>query len=373
MSRCLLPLLLFVASISPAQQGELQIHFMDVGQADAAVLISPGGEIVAFDLGEDLVHLNCDKPLSYLQQLGVDHIDYLILSHYHQDHLGCVPEVLSQYPLKKQAIDRGGEYHSTYYTRYVDAVRDKRTTAIVGQHLALSGGVDIEILALNARGTGTPEITTTNENDLSVSARVSFGAFHAEIGGDLSGDNTANYRDVESGLAQNVGLLDVYKVHHHCSSHSSNDAWLSVTRPAVAIISDGDGNSYGHPAPDCIERLHAHGVHLYLTEQGADNDLDPTIDIVAKNIIVTVDSNGYSVQHGTEKDQYAFVTPGNAGNPAPTSSPLRAQYAWSQKSHVYHFANCDYVRNIHPNNLQTGPSPPPDKTLHVDCPIVRSH
>jgi beta-lactamase superfamily II metal-dependent hydrolase len=352
--------------------GKLQIHFMDVGQGDGAILIAPGGEIVAFDLGEDLVHVNCDKPLSYLEQLGIDHIDYLILSHYHQDHLGCVPEVLAQYPLRQQAFDRGLSYHSTYFDRYVTAVGTKRTTAKVGQHIALAGGVDIEILALNAKGKNTPTITTSNENDLSVTARVSYGSFRAEIGGDLSGDDTNNYKDIETGLAKNVGRLDVYKVHHHCSSHSSNDAWLRATKPTVAIISDGDGNSYGHPAPDCIERLHASGAHLYLTEQGADNELDPTTDVVGKNIIVAVNATGYTVQHGTEQDPYPFAS--TNGAPAAPVSPasLHPKSAWSANSKVYHFANCVYVANIQPGNLQTGSAPPDDKTLHKDCPIIHA-
>jgi hypothetical protein len=89
------------------------------------------------------------------------------------------------------------------------------------------------------QGANTPIITTSNENDLSVTARVSFGDFRAEIGGELSGDDSDNYKDIETGLAKNVGRLDVYKVHHHCSSQSSNDEWLRATKPTVAI-SDGD-------------------------------------------------------------------------------------------------------------------------------------
>jgi competence protein ComEC len=349
-------------------QQPLQIHFMDVGQGDGAILISPGGQIVAFDLGEDLVKRTCDKPLAYLEQLGIDHIDYLILSHYHQDHLGCVPEVLEKYPLQKQAFDRGLKYNSTYYTAYVAAVGDKRTTARVGPHVLLdNGAVDIEILALNAAGKGTPVKKTSNENDLSVSARVSFGGFRAEIGGDLSGEAEDGYRDIESGLAKNVGRLDIYKVHHHCSSYSSNDNWLATTKPTVAIISDGDGNSYGHPAADCLERLHASGVHLYLTEKGDAAELDPT-DIVAQNIIVNVSASGLTVQHGTEIDKYCFASSnGDPGALTAPDSPVHPTFAWITHSKYYHFINCIYVASIQPDNLQSGVGPPAGKTLHPGC------
>jgi len=70
--------------------GKLQIHFMDVGQGDGAVLISPRGQVVLFDDG---VANHCDRPISYLQQLGVTKIDYHIASHYHSDHIGCAKEV----------------------------------------------------------------------------------------------------------------------------------------------------------------------------------------------------------------------------------------------------------------------------------------
>src|ERR1044071_6943362 len=87
--------------------GKLQLHFMDVGQGDGALLISPGGETVLFDTG---VRNDCDRPLSYLQQLGISKIDYLIVSHYHDDHLGCAVAILQEYPLQKFSFDRGGTY-----------------------------------------------------------------------------------------------------------------------------------------------------------------------------------------------------------------------------------------------------------------------
>src|SRR5213083_318732 len=69
-----------------AGDGTLQLHFMDVGQGDGAILIAPDGETVLFDNG---VWGNCTKPINYLTSLGVTKIDYQIISHYHRDHYGC--------------------------------------------------------------------------------------------------------------------------------------------------------------------------------------------------------------------------------------------------------------------------------------------
>src|SRR5512139_4210340 len=87
---CALFLLTASAAFGQAN-GKLQIHYIDVGQGDAAVLISPNGETVLFDDG---VAKYCDMPVSYLQQLGVTKIDYHIASHYHDDHIGCASEVM---------------------------------------------------------------------------------------------------------------------------------------------------------------------------------------------------------------------------------------------------------------------------------------
>jgi competence protein ComEC len=97
--------LYLLAAIATAQaNGKLQIHHIDVGQGDGAVLISPGGQVVMFDAGEDLRTKDCTKPVSYLDQLGVKHIDYLFVSHYHFDHIGCIPAVLGQLPLLNDAF-----------------------------------------------------------------------------------------------------------------------------------------------------------------------------------------------------------------------------------------------------------------------------
>ena len=178
--------LLLASGLFARQNGKLQLHFMDVGQGDGAVLISPQGQVVLFDAGEDMRVKSCDKPLAYLKQLGVSKIDYVVVSHYHFDHIGCIPDVLAQFPLSGTAYDRGASYPGATYEKYVAAVADHRKTAVAGQVIKLDEGtsseVDLTVVAVNGAG-----ISTTNENDLSLSVLLTFGPFKAEIGGDLSG------------------------------------------------------------------------------------------------------------------------------------------------------------------------------------------
>lgn len=212
-------LCLYVQASYGQQNGKLQIHFMNVGQGDGAVLISPLGEVVLFDNG---VRNFCDRPVSYLQQLGVTKVDYHIASHYHDDHIGCTKEVLDEFPLQKQAIDRGGSYHTGTYTKYVTKVGSKRTAATDGMAITLDqtsqNPVRIAIVAFNGNG-----VQTSNENDLSLVAVVRFGNFDVEIGGDLSGFAEGSYEEIETSVAPKVGQVEVYKVHHHGSPYSTND------------------------------------------------------------------------------------------------------------------------------------------------------
>lgn len=363
-----------LAGIATAQaNGKLQIHHIDVGQGDGAVLISPGGQVVVFDAGEDMKRHDCTRPVSYLDQLGIKHVDYLFVSHYHFDHIGCIPALLGQFPLLNDAFDRGEKYPGATYSSYVTAVGSHRKTAAIGGTLTLDKNsptpVLITIVAVNGRSrNGT--VQTSNENDLSLSAVISFGRFKEEIGGDLSGDNTQMYQDVETPVAPDVGTINVYKVHHHCSSHSTNDTWLLDTQPAVGIISAGDGNDYGHPTADCLERLHTHNVKTYWTETGNGGAPEPGLDVVGGNIVVETAPNAptFTVTYGgSHVDTYSLG--GASGTPSPTGpAPSAPTYAWSKKSSHYHVATCRYVQNIAPENLERGDSPPSGKTLHKDCP-----
>jgi beta-lactamase superfamily II metal-dependent hydrolase len=360
-------LLTLLTLTGPAWARDLELDFIDVGQGDGAVLISPGGEVVLFDDGR---YNACDKPLHYLRHLGIDHIDYLFVSHYHADHIGCTKEVLDEFPLKKAAYDRGGSYPGGVYTAYVQAVGNLRHTGTKGQVITLDAGspkpVNIQITALDGNG-----VQTTNENDLSLDAVVRYGNFHAELGGDLSGVATADYQDIETGVAPLVGQVEVYDVHHHCSRYSTNGKWLDVTRPKVGIVSAGDGNTYQHPTAECVERLHQAGVKLYWTEHGNGVEPDPSLDSVCGDIHVTVGptDNFFSLSCGdSNPQQIAFwgstATPTAEG----TATVPAVQYAWSRLSQVYHYAQCADVRRIKAENLERGDAPPAGKRLHAGCP-----
>jgi competence protein ComEC len=306
---------------------------MDVGQGDAAILISPRGETVLFDDGPPS---GCGHEIEYLRRLAVSRIDYLVVSHYHLDHIGCTQVVLGTLPLVRFAYDRGDvdARRTRSYSQYISALGPKRRTAQTGTTIVLDTATPnpatIRIVALNGDG-----LESRDENDRSVVSMIEFGAFRAVMGGDLSGADAGGYTDVEARVAARVGPVDLYKVHHHCSSYSTNQFWLDALQPSVAVISVGNGNSYGHPSPGCLNRLHARAVRTYWTEGGAGPPPTPRLDFVAGDLFVEVAPNAsrFTVTHWGGKDRYPIraAEAGRAsqalrlGNGAPRTRPRSPQ------------------------------------------------
>ncbi|HVP15072.1 MAG TPA: Ser-Thr-rich GPI-anchored membrane family protein [Terriglobales bacterium] len=266
--------LLASASVTGAvtANGRLQIIHLDVGQGDGAVIITPLGQVIMIDDG---VNGNptpaCGvKVPQQLQALGVTHVDAHFDSHYHSDHLGLFKTIFGSGGIATVDIgwDRGGSYTTSYYTDYVNTLGSKRRTLTKGQVITFDSlsahPVTIKCVDLNAAG-----ISTTDENSLSVQLKVSYGNFDESFGGDTPGQNSGSYKNVETTVGPEMGNVEVYKVHHHGSATSSWTDWLNATQPKVAVVSEGTGNSYGHPTSAAMTRIHNAGTHCYWTETGS--------------------------------------------------------------------------------------------------------
>ena len=303
-----------LGAVATVANGRLQLHFLDVGQGDAAVIISPQGQVVLVDNG---VLNQCGKPVNYLAALGVSGIEAHVASHYHADHIGCTDQVIGFAPLLLKGFDRAGSYSTQTYQRYVDTIGGKRMPAPIGTSMPLDGGVVLDFIAAN--GAGVPG--ASDENDLSVVIRVRLGEFSAVFGGDLSGAADGGYADIESAVAPLVGPVDVYKVHHHGSRYSSNAAWLQATRPRVGIVSAGANNPYGHPAAEAMARLHAANVRTYWTSVGNGASPVPGRDTVAGDVVIEMapGSLTFDVRHGGTVEAFPVADGVVAPPEAPTS------------------------------------------------------
>lgn len=293
---------LFATSGFSQANGNFQLYFIKVGQGDAALLITPKGETVLFDNG---VANHCEYPIDYLEGIGIKTIDYFICSHYHDDHIGCTAELFSRFPLQKKAFDRGSYVTTGIFKKYVQTLGMLRTTARVGCNLTLDATSDhpvvLKFISMNAAG-----ITTKNENDLSLVVLIQFGELDILMGGDLSGFNSGSYKDVESVVANQIGQIEVYKVHHHGSQYSSNSMFLGIIQPKIGIISASGttGRNHDHPTKICMDRLHSANILTYWTEAGTGATPDERWDKVCGTIKVEASPGGDFFKVYDRKDNF---------------------------------------------------------------------
>ncbi len=301
----LLCLLWFTLMVDAQGNGKFQMHFIDVGQGDATLLITPKGSTVLFDNG---VKNHCELPINYLKNIGITSIDYFICSHYHDDHLGCTAEIFSKFPLKKCAYDRGDSVVSNAPSYYLETLDKKRVTAPIGTKLVLDGNkypVTIEFVAMNGAG-----VKTDNENDLSLVVLVSFGNLDILMGGDLSGFSKSEYKDIESAIGRKLKQIEIYKVHHHGSQYSSNSAFLEIIKPKIGIISASPTigkKNFGHPTEKCLKRLHEANIKTYWTELGTGAFPDKNWDKVVGSVLIEAvpGESSFDVEYGEGKsDEY---------------------------------------------------------------------
>ena len=257
------------ALANPPGNGRLQVIHLDVGQGDGAVMITPNGQVVMFDDGPGGTGAMGLTVVQQLQAFGITTVDHHFCSHYHSDHLGGTPSIVSAGIPITNGWDRGGSYTTTYYTNYVSALGTHRKTMVKGQVITLDSlsAHPVRIKCIDLAGAGQ---SSTEENTLSMVLKVSYGEFDETFGGDLPGQVSGSYKNIETTVGPEVGgHVEVYKVHHHASATSSWTDWLNATTPTVAVISCGNGNSYGHPTSSALGRLHTAGTHTYWTETGS--------------------------------------------------------------------------------------------------------
>ncbi|MEO0084654.1 MAG: MBL fold metallo-hydrolase, partial [candidate division WOR-3 bacterium] len=260
----------------------LRIYQIDVNTGDAALIVSPTNKYVLIDAGDDRYNYG-DTVLRFLRALGITHLDYLIVSHYHEDHIGGVPWVIyglsgfgSNDSILNYCYDRGDTYTTSMYLNYVNAAGTKRRTVALGETLDLGGGVLMICVAKNGKVlSGDSVLPNSGENYRSLAWVLKFGLFKFFTGGDLVGYNVTGERDVETILAPVVRKVDVMKVNHHGSRNSSNNIFLDSLRPKAAVISQGTHPvNNNHPHQEAIDRLVAHNTYIY---QMNDNPTGGTI------------------------------------------------------------------------------------------------
>jgi beta-lactamase superfamily II metal-dependent hydrolase len=313
-------LFLFSFTANLFSQDTVSIYFLDVGQGDSSIIITPDDRVVMIDSGpnESLI-------LRYLQNFGISHIDLLIATHAHADHITGMDKIIAKYK-PKAFIDPGIPHTTTTYERMISAV-DKYN---IDYYEGISRKINLGSLTFTILPPANPLIGGSELNNNSVVVRLDFKDFSCLFTGDIEKEREGQFL-IKSGNSLNV---DILKVGHHGSSSSSSPLFIKSIGPKIAVISCGQDNKYGHPHQETISLLQSLGIVVYRT------DLSGTI---------LIKTNGIDYQVYTEKE--SIRAPPVVKTETKTTETQEYKYAASKKSEVFHYINCFYVARIKPENL----------------------
>ncbi|MGN0621921.1 MAG: ComEC/Rec2 family competence protein [Porcipelethomonas sp.] len=253
-------------------EGAVQVHYIDVGQGDCELIVSDG-HAVMIDTGE---REEGENVCTYLESAGVKKLDCLILTHPHSDHMGAASYIVDNTEIEKIVMPKLPDDMTPSTKVYEDFLESVQKKGL--KLTAAEPGLKIEI------GQAVLEIISpvsdeySNLNDFSSAAILRHGDNKFLFTGD-------NGKAAEKDIIDSVRLesADVLKVGHHGSSSSSCREFLETVKPEYAVISCGEGNSYGHPNEDAVERIKEYTDKIYRT------DIDGTI-------VITSDEDGIKVE-----------------------------------------------------------------------------
>lgn len=294
----------------------LEVDFLDVGQGDCTILTC-SGKTMLIDAGNNRWGSEvCD----YLESKGITEIDYVIGTHPDADHIGGMDDVLENFKCNEVLMTEN-EKDTQTYEEVITAVEDMGEEIIhpqAGDTFSL-GDADVTVL-------GPKRQDYESANDSSIVIRVVHGSCSFLLVGDA--EEEAEEDMLESGETLKS---DVYKVSHHGSKTGTTEEFLEAVDPDYAVISCGEGNSYGHPHAAVLNMLRSSGVEMFRTDdQGT----------------ITARSDGEKITFGlSPSDNWTAGEPG-ASSAGPDTSDSVAAAKSVHSNEVEETAEQTFVLNV---------------------------
>lgn len=236
-----------------ATEGDLIVHFLDVGEGNATLLESDG----KYMLVDGGVNSKSSYLIAYLEKQGVESFEYVIATHYDADHLAGIVGILHMFPIDT-ILGPDYETDTKIYKSFTDTMamlKYKVISPAVGDRYEFGNAVFTIV--------GPTRYQHSDVNDDSIAIRIECGKTSFLIAGDAGKESEGEM--VKSGVYLDS---DVYLVNHHGSETSTTQEFLDQVNPRYAVISSGaDGNNYGHPRADVLNRLKQKQVELFRTDK----------------------------------------------------------------------------------------------------------
>jgi competence protein ComEC len=235
-----------------------RLTILSVGQGDCAVMQS-GGHTILIDVGPFTNGYDAGKKIVVpkLRKMGVRAIDLILLSHPDADHTGGLGAVLRSFPVATIGISAAFSRHEGMLAQLRALNCMSRVVWLKPLQKTRIGTCEVQV----ACPTWQPSM---NDNDGSEFVKLTEGRSTAVFSGDASGETEEAMEGVMDWRAQ------VAKLGHHGSRTASSASWLKAVGPAWAVVSCGRNNSYGHPAPEVLQRLASSRIRVARTDTEGD-------------------------------------------------------------------------------------------------------
>lgn len=252
----------------------LQVHFIDVGQGDSTLIITPDKKTVLIDAGDEQ---HSSRTTGYIKSQGIDKLDLVIATHPDADHIGGMDKIIKNFDIGMFSMPLVSK-DTKQYKEIKQELKNKKLKnkpLYTGDGLSIGKDVKLQILSPQKNR------TYSDTNEYSIVARLLYKEVSFLFMADATMENEiAIINDFDDIRA------DVLKLGHHGSSTSTSDYFLGKVNPSIGVISCGKNNKYGHPHKEVMNLLEKYNIMIFRTdEQGS----------------IVLKSDGYKIYSGRRK------------------------------------------------------------------------
>lgn len=298
-------------------QDELKVHFIDVGQADCIFIELPNNEEVLIDAGNTG---DAETIINYIENLNIDDIEYFIITHPHEDHMGSAAEIINNISIEKVYVpDITAD--TKFYRNTMAAVENNDVILIK----AKAGLTILETPEISFKVLAPSSMYYSEMNEYSLVTKLIYNDSSFLFTGDA--ESVSELEMIRKGYDLDSDLL---KVGHHGGRTSSSMDFLNAVTPEYAVIPSEKDNSYGHPHKETLQRLTTIGSKIYRMDE-------------LSTIVATSDGKNITLSNPSES---------LLQKSAETDSQ-KIQYIGNKNTRKFHISSCSSIKDMKKSNQIT--------------------